>query len=47
MTIHPLSSPIQPRSPQGRFNLGGTNSKASGPDHPCVFTKAKSVAEKL
>lgn len=31
----------------GGFNMSGTDSKAGGPDYLCLFTQAKSVAEKL
>jgi 1-pyrroline-5-carboxylate dehydrogenase len=33
--------------PFGGFNMSGTDSKAGGPDYLCLFTQAKSVAEKL
>jgi len=32
--------------PFGGFNMSGTDSKAGGPDYLCLFTQAKSVAEK-
>ncbi|MGB7264399.1 MAG: L-glutamate gamma-semialdehyde dehydrogenase [Terracidiphilus sp.] len=33
--------------PFGGFNMSGTDSKAGGTDYLCLFTQAKSVAEKL
>ncbi len=33
--------------PFGGFNMSGTDSKAGGPDYLCLYTQAKSVAEKL
>jgi 1-pyrroline-5-carboxylate dehydrogenase len=33
--------------PFGGFNMSGTDSKTGGPDYLCLFTQAKSVAEKL
>ena len=33
--------------PFGGFNMSGTDSKAGGPDYLCLFTQAKSVAERI